>query len=213
MSDNPLSTESTSSLVERAKGLLMTPATEWAKIAAETKSPKEVLLGYALPLAAISPVCTILGSFLSPISLGLPFTISLALASFVLGLAGLFLLAFVANFLAPNFGGKNDYASAFKLVAYAYTPTWLAGVLGLVTGFAPILAILIWVAMAYGLYLFYLGTTPVMSVPQDKSVVYVVIYVVCAIVVSILVGAIAGAIVTSFVVASMPSSTMTITYS
>ena len=204
-----LSTEARTSLVNRAKGIIMTPATEWPKIAAETKSPKEVLLQYALPLIAIGPICSIIGSFLAPYSLGLSYYIATAVVSFVLGIASLFLLAFVANFLSSNFGGKNDYASAFRLVAYAYTPAWLAGVLGLLTGFIPGLGILGLVALAYGLYLFYLGTTPVMSVPQDKAIGYVVLYVVCAIVLYLIIGAITASIVLSMVVPASPALTIT----
>ncbi|WEK46865.1 MAG: Yip1 family protein [Candidatus Andeanibacterium colombiense] len=209
MSDNPLSTENTSSLVNRAKAIIMTPTTEWPRIAAEAKSPKEVLLQYALPLIAIGPICSILGSFLATYSLGLTFSIATAVVSFVLSIVSLYLLSFIANFLSSNFGGKNDFPSAFKLVAYSYTPAWIAGVLGLVTGIVPGLGFLALIALCYGLYLFYLGTTPVMSVPQDKAIGYVVIYVVSAIVLYLIIGAITTSIVLSMVVPASPALTIT----
>jgi hypothetical protein len=211
MSDNPLSTENTSSLVNRAKAIIMTPTTEWPIIAAEAKSPKEILLQYALPLIAIGPICSILGSFLATYSLGVSFYIATAIVSFVLSIVSLYLLAFVANFLSSNFGGKNDFPSAFKLVAYSYTPVWVAGVLGLITGLIPGLTFLSLLALGYGLYVFYLGTTPVMAVPQDKAIGYVVIYVVSAIVLYLIIGAITSAIVVSMVVPASPALTITYT--
>ena len=63
-------------------------------------------------------------------------------------------------------------------------------------GFLGILAL-------YGLYLFYLGATPVMSVPQDKSVGYTVVTIVGAIVLYIIVGAITAAILATMVVSAM----------
>jgi hypothetical protein len=203
MSDNPLTTES-SSLVNRAKAIIMTPATEWPKIAAESKSPTEVLLQYALPLMAIAPICTILGSFLTPLNLGLTFYVSTAIVSFVLSIVSLYALSWIASFLGPNFGGSGSFPSAFKLIAYSQTPGWLLGVLGLVTGFAPILGILSFAAL-YGLYLFYLGATPVMGVPQNKATGYVVVTVVCAIVLYVIVGVITGLLVASFIVTSTPA--------
>lgn len=207
MSDDiPTTRSGSEGLIERAKAILTTPKAEWPKIAAETKSPTEVLLQYALPLMAIGPICSVIGGFLAPYSLGLTYYVSTAIVSFVLGIASLFALSFIANVLSPNFSGKNDFASAFKLVAYSWTPVWLFGVFGLVVGLAPALALLGFLALLYGLYLFHLGAGPVMGVPQDKSVVYTVIYVVAAFVLYIIVGSITAAIVASFVVASSPAA-------
>lgn len=191
---------SSSGLVDRAKSIIMTPASEWPKIAAETKSPSEVLLQYALPLIAIGPVCTVIGSFLAPYNLGLTYYLSTAVVSFVLAIVSLYLLSFIASFLSPRFGGKDDFASAFKLVAYSQTPGWLLGVLSLLVFVAPVLGILGLLAL-YGLYLFYLGATPVMNVPQDKAVGYTVVTIIAAIVLYIIVGAITASIVASFALA------------
>ena len=207
MSENvPTTRPGSTGLVERAKAILMTPKAEWPTVAAETKSPREVLLQYALPLMAIGPICSVLGGFLAPYSLGVTYYVSTAIVSFVLGIVSLFALSFIANVLSPNFGGKNDFASAVKLVAYSWTPVWLFGLFGLLVGLAPALGLLGFLALIYGLYLFYLGAGPVMAVPQDKSVVYTVIYVVAAFVLYFIVGAITVAIVASFVVASSPAA-------
>lgn len=194
-----------SGLVDRAKSIIVSPNTEWPKIAAENTTPNQVLVGYALPLLALGAICSVLGSFLAPYSLGLGYYLASALVGLVLGIVGLYVLSFIANFISPKFGGKHDYSAAFKLVAYAYTPTWVAGILGLLVGIAPAISILVFVALLYGLYLFYLGATPVMGVPKDKSAGYTVVYVIAAIVLYFIIGAITLSIVSSFIVASGPA--------
>jgi len=205
MSDNPLSTE-TSSIINRAKAIIMTPKTEWPKVAAETTSTNDILLKYALPLILISPICTFIGSQVFGYGvLGISFkptiaaSLTLAIVSLVSALVSLFVISYVANFLSPKFGGKDDFNAAFKLVAYGMTASWLAGVFGLV----PILGILGLLGL-YSLYLFYVGATPMMSVPEDKAVGYTAVTVVVAVVVmfvfNLITGSIAGgAIASSYV--------------
>ena len=150
-------------LADRAKAIVMQPKAEWPRIAAETTEPTQVLTGYVLPLALIGPVATLIGSQVFGYSfLGvtvrpdLASAVGTAVVTFVLSLVSLFVVAFVANYLSPKFGGKESFPAAFRLVAYAWTAAWLAGIFGLV----PSLAILGLVGL-YSLYLFYLGAGPV----------------------------------------------------
>ena len=48
--------------IARAKGILLTPNEEWPKIEAEPTTPRQILVRYVLPLAAIGPVAGFLGS-------------------------------------------------------------------------------------------------------------------------------------------------------
>jgi hypothetical protein len=208
MEDRPsLQAGPAAGIVERAKAILLQPKAEWPRIAGETSSPTSILTGYALPLIAIGPIATLIGSQLFPTSflgvtysLGFGFALSTAIASFVFSIIGLFVVAFVANFLSPKFGGKDDWPAAFRLVAYSMTAAWVVGIVGLI----PALGILGLLAL-YSLYLFYLGATPVMGVPQDKSLGYTAITVVAAIVVQIVVGTIAAAMTGAFGFAAGPN--------
>ena len=83
--------------------------------------------------------------------------------------------------LAPNFDSRGDTAQALKLVAYASTPVWIAGVLHLV----PLLGVLILLAALYAVYLFYLGLAPVMKTPQDKVLPFMIVSAVVVVVVSV----------------------------
>jgi len=84
----------------------------------------------------------------------------------------------VIAFLAPRFGSQQDMGRAVQLVAYSYTPAWVAGILSIV----PALGILAFVGGIYGLYLMYLGLPPMMKTPQDKAIGYLVVSIIAVIV-------------------------------
>jgi len=177
MSDElPIPSGSTG-LVDRAKNILMQPKPEWAKVAGETTEPMKVFTTYALPFLLIGPIATLIGTQLFTRSIyyaaygpSIGLSITLAVVGFVLGVVLLFAIAFAASFLSKQFGGREDFPAAFRLVAYSLTAYWLAQVFGIV----PMLGVLSIVGL-YSFYLFYLGATPVMGVPEDKAVVYTVV--------------------------------------
>ena len=43
-------------IIQRAKNICLTPTTEWPVIATESATPRELLGGYAAPLAAIGAI-------------------------------------------------------------------------------------------------------------------------------------------------------------
>lgn len=197
MAENPLNSENTASLVARTKGIILRPTEEWPKIAAESKSPMEVLTSYALPLAALGPICTLIGSqifgygaFGFSYKPSITSAATMAVVSFIMSIVGIYLVSFIANFLAPKFDGKENFNSAFKLVAYSMTASMLAGVFGLV----PALGILAIVGL-YSFYLFYKGVGDTMGVPENKAVSYTVVTVVCAVVLQFVLGAIVASTV------------------
>jgi hypothetical protein len=195
MSSNP-NTQS-KSLAERAKSILFKPKEEWPVIAAEPTSSTQVLTGYVMLLALIPPVCSFIGAQLFGYGfMGMNFRPSLgasltsAVLSYALTLVGVYLVAWLANFLAPKFDGKQNWDRAFKLVAYTGTAAWIVGVFNLV----PALSFLTLLGL-YGFYLFYTGAGPMMEVPKDKAAIYTIVTVIAAFIVYIIIGAIVGAIV------------------
>jgi len=195
-------------IVERAKAVLMSPKNEWPKIAGETDSVRDIFFRYAVPLAAIGPVAGFLGGQLfgygafgfhyRPSLLG---GLSTAITAYVLGLASIFLVSWIASFIASKFDGQEDFARAFRLCAYSFTAAWVAAIVRLV----PSLSILSLLGL-YSLYLFYLGATPMISVPQAKAAGYTAITVVAAIVIYLIVGALAATITGGFGMAGAISS-------
>jgi hypothetical protein len=186
------------SIVERAKAILLKPANEWPRIAASTETPGDLITRYAVPLAAIGPLATFvhgqvfgygaLGFSWKP---GLVAGLGSAVATYVLGLVGVIVLALIADWLAPKFSGVSNRTAAFKLVVYGSTAAWLAGAAQLLPGLG-----LLGLAGLYSLYLYYLGATPVMKVPQDKAAGYTAVTIACAVVLYLVIGGVSGAFLT-----------------
>lgn len=195
-------------IVERAKAIILTPKEEWPKIALENQSQGDILKGYVLPLAAIGPVASLIGgqvfgygAFGFSYKPGLVAALSTAVISYVLSIVGVFVLALIADFLAPKFNGESNRVAAFKLVAYSYTAAWLAGIFGLIPslGFFGLLGL-------YSLYLLYTGATPLMKVPADKAGGYTAVTIIAAIALALIVAPITGLIAGAFGGAAMVAS-------
>jgi len=181
------------SLVDRAKNIIMTPKTEWPVIGAEEANAGQIVSGYVIPLALIPAVASILGYGLVGRGVMTSFTwgIAMGIITFVATVAAVYLTAFVVNFLAPNFGSQKNFGRAMQLVAYSYTPAWVAGIFYIV----PVLGVLTFIAAIYGLYLLYLGVPHTMKTPPDKVVVYMVVSIIALIIVYFILMAILTAIV------------------
>ncbi|MFM5916930.1 MAG: Yip1 family protein [Novosphingobium sp.] len=194
-------------LIQRAQNIIMRPAQTWPVIAAEPSSPGELITRYAVPLAAIGPVAMFLrGQVFGYGALGISFRpglvsgISSMIVSYVLALVGVIVLALIADFLAPKFDGVANRTNAFKLVVYSCFAAWLSQIFQLIPGLG-----LLGLAGLYSGYLYYTGATPLMKVPQDKSVAYSVVTLVCAVVLWLVVGTVTASLVGLFGLAGGPS--------
>jgi hypothetical protein len=169
-------------IVERVRRLCLSPDTEWAVIAGEHATLAALLTGYALPLAALSAIASLLGSTF--IGLGAGFAVRAAIVGLVLSLIGVVILSAVIDALAPTFGAARSSQSAAKVAAYTPTPAWVAGIFQII----PVLGSLISLAGAlYAFYLLYLGLRRVMKSPPDRAVAYTAVVVLVTIVAGFLV--------------------------
>lgn len=184
-------------IFERAKNILISPKTEWEVIKNEQSTVADLFTKYALILALIPVIAGFIGQSLVGISLGpfgsfkVPIVNGLiyAVLYYALTLAGIYLVAFIVDALAPSFGAQKDMVSSLKVVVYSYTAAWVAGIFQIL----PMLAILSILGL-YSLYLLYLGLNIVKGSPSDKVVGYTVVVVIITIVVYFIIGAIVGAI-------------------
>ncbi|HYD73859.1 MAG TPA: Yip1 family protein, partial [Candidatus Binatia bacterium] len=183
-------------IVERAKNILLQPQKEWDQIATEPADVNQIYVGYVLPLAALSAICSFIGMSLIGVmgfKIGLAPGLIGAVIQVVMALVGVFTLAFVTNMLAPNFGSQQDIGQAHKLAAYSSTAGFLAGVFTIL----PALAILAIVGL-YSFVLLFIGLPRMMKTPQDKRVGYfvtiIIVCIVVAIVLSVVMGAVRGMI-------------------
>lgn len=207
------------SIVDRAKNIIMKPAEEWNVIAGEPATVSGLFTGYAMILAAIPVIAAIIftgalgmsaaglgGMGGGAMAMGFTAVAGMAVIGYVLSLITLYLMSMIVNAVSPSFNGKSDMVQSTKLMTYASTPTWVAGLLSWV----PILGALISLAaIAYVVYLIYLGLKPVLGVPQEKvagfTVVIVLIYIVLSLIVS---GIIVGLLFTTFFGSAMMAGAM-----
>jgi Yip1 domain len=165
-------------LVDRIKNILLSPRTEWPKIAEEAATVQSLYVGYILVLAAIAPLALL-------ISTG-GVAIAAAVAHYVIALVITYLMALIVDTLAPTFNGTKDFTQSLKLVAYSYTAPWVAGIFLLLGGVIGGLIGLI--AAIYAWYTFYLGVPVLKKCPPDKAVGYTIVVVLCGIVLAIVLG-------------------------
>jgi hypothetical protein len=185
-------------LVERAKNICLTPATEWPVISGESIPNATVITSYVVPLAAVSAVAGFVGGSVIGRTLPfigtyrVPFATGLGVAVFtvIMAVLGVYLVGIIIDALAPTFGAQKNSAQAFKVAAYSFTPAWIGGVFQVL----PVLGILALLGALYGIYLLYLGLPRLMRCPDDKAIGYTAVVVICAIVVSAVVGTVVGTV-------------------
>ena len=188
------------SLQTRVVNILKEPAKEWPVIAAESDNVGRLYREYIIPLSAIGPIATflglaVLGSLLSfgvgmYAGLGLGVLLVFMVVSWVVGLASVYLVALIIEWLAPKFQSSGTRVDALKLVAYSMTPMWVAGVLNLI----PLLGILVFLAALYGIYICYLGLPHVMKTPADQVVIFMIVAFVVIVIVQFIISVILGTI-------------------
>jgi hypothetical protein len=169
--------------------MLMKPAAEWDVIDGEPATVGGLYTGYACILAAIPALASLVSSllFVHMIVVALVG----AVLSYLLALVGVFIVAMIIDALAPSFGAQKNQLQALKLVVYANTASWVAGIANII----PILGGLIALAGAiYTLYTLYLGLPKLMKSPADKTVGYFVVTIVVAIIVNALIFAVLAVI-------------------
>jgi hypothetical protein len=178
-------------LTTRVTNILKQPAQEWPVIAAEPTDVPALMTGYAAPLAAIPAICSWIGWSVIGLGFyrrGLIAGLAAAIVSWVFALVGAFIGAIVIEKLAPTFKSSGSTVQALKLVVYASTPVWVAGVLNLVPPLSP----LVLIAALYAIYLFYLGLPPVMKTPSDQVIPYMVVSALVIIVITVCLTFVAG---------------------
>ena len=182
-----------SGLIQRVQDILLRPKPTWDVIDVEPATVQGLFTGYAAILAAIPAVVTILGSLVlaSVFPFGLPVAIVMAIASYVLGLVGIFVIGLVIDALAPSFDGQKNQIQAMKLAVYPFTAVWIASILNLI----PVLGtLLVFLASLYGLYILYLGLPKLMKAPQEKALGYTIVAVIVAFVIQLIIGAVVAGV-------------------
>lgn len=162
-------------ILSRAYGLFKDPKGEWAQIRDEITTIPKILIGYVAPLAAIPPVCSVLGAYVFGMRIGEsvvrpPLTDALisGVVTWIVSIALVGLLGLLINAIAPQFDGDKDELAGQKIAAYSLTPAFLSGVFSL----WPPLWWLSLIALAAMVFLMYRGLPILMKAPEDRALSY-----------------------------------------
>lgn len=187
------------SLLVRAGRMILSPIPEWRIIAEEKRTIRSLLGRYVIPMAMIPVVASFIGYGLVGAN-GILFRmsgpywgISMALNSFITSLAVYLIGTWLIDRLAPGFGASRDLGRSAQLVAYSYTPAWLAGIFYALPGLQQGV-----VLGLYSVYLFYLGIPALKTTPQDQRVTYTIVSAILLIIIRFIVGLILSDLIYSF---------------
>jgi hypothetical protein len=191
-------------IVARVQNILLRPQSEWLIIDSERTDPKTLYTSYICILALVPAAATLISTaFVASFfggRIGMGVVLGAAIMQYLLTLLMVFVVAFIADALAPGFDGRKDLNQALKLTAYAMTAAWVAGIFAII----PLLGWLLAVAGAfYSLYLFYLGAPVLMKVPQEKTIAYTVVVVLVAIIIGWIIGMVNAAILGAGAIATI----------
>ena len=176
--------------MERIKGILLQPKSEWPAIEREPGDAGYLFPNYVAIVAAIPAVCTFIGTSIigfGAYRVGIGLGLIRAVVVYALSLAGVFVVAYIIDYLAGTFGARKSPDNAMRVSAYAPTAAWVAGVFNII----PALAFL-GILGLYSLYLLHTGIAALMKPPADKAVVYTIAVIVCAIIVWVIIFGIAA---------------------
>jgi len=175
----------------RAKAILGDPSAEWTRIESEPGDAAYLLTSYVALLALVPAIFGFIGAcVVGVVAPG----VGLVRASIVDGLFGavfgyvvtcaiVLVLGLLINLLAPAFGGRRDFDSAFKLAVYAYTPVWLAGIFLLAPGLR-----FLGLTGFYGAYILWTGLPRLIKAPERKVLSFTAAIVACAFVLTLVGG-------------------------
>ena len=148
-------------------------------IAGEPGDAGYLYSNYVCIVAAIPPVCVFIGGVIfgyGPFHVGIFSGLLHAIVQYVLTLVGVFVVAYVIDYLAGLFDGQKNLDNAMRVSAYAPTAAWVAGVFHII----PFLGVLSIVGL-YSIYLLHTGIAALMKPPESKAVIFTIAVIVCVI--------------------------------
>jgi hypothetical protein len=163
-------------LAPRAWALLTRPNATWERIDEDVVTYRDIYRNWVLPLAAVPAVCDAIGKLVFGIGIfgvGLRPSLGAALAemlaSYLVSLATVWLLALAIDVAARPFEAEPNRVQALKLAAYSATAFWLAGVFDL---YPPVGWLAGMLGVLWSLILLSKGLPRLMHNPPEQQLSY-----------------------------------------
>ena len=177
--------------IKKAVSICQDPQGCWKTIKTEEWTIEQLYRNFLVPLALVAGVSQLIGLVLTVKVVG---AVMGTLMNIAMMLAMPFVGAIVVEKCATVFEGKIDLDNALKYLAFTYSPTFLAAMLGMfgVGWFQIITGLISLLAGLYAIYLFWEGAVPMTDIPQAKKMPFVVMVAAIMIVIAIIAATIMG---------------------
>lgn len=182
--------------INKAIGLVKNPVGFMTSDKDAPATVNSIMINYVAVLAAIPFFATLIGYLWYYSLLGayagifIGFAFVWAVLTYILYVVAVYVIGFVIQMLASNFGTARDQVKSLKLSAYVFTPVFLISVLNII----PPLGVLTILGLIYGLYILYMGLPIVLGTAKDRVVPYLVTIVVVTLIVYVVIAVIIGAV-------------------
>lgn len=166
-------------LLKHVWGVLSEPRTAWARIRDEAWTIPELYLRVIVPLALISPIAGFIGTTWFGWQIGAGATLRLTTSSaaqisivyFGAILITVFVIGALIHWMSETYGSRQPLPQCVAIAAYAAVPLFLVGFFQVY----PVLWINFLIglpALAYAVYLLYLGVPIVMNISAERGFLF-----------------------------------------
>ena len=164
----------------RARNILFTPEQEWLRIDTEESTFVAIFRNYILLLAVIPSAAGFLGSLFR----GNNFFLSLIWTFFfyILSVVGVYVTVKIVDFLATNLNIEHEHIKIHKLIAYSFTPFFLAGIV-------LIIPPLFWLSLLglYGIFVLYIGVNVLLKPNDEERYTFIILTTITIIIIIVVV--------------------------
>ena len=162
-----------------AIALMYEPNEEWSNISEKKQSISHIYLTFLIFFAAIPPVSAFIGSTYVgwQVGSGDVHTLTemsalyLSISAYIAILVAVFVLSLFIQWMAITYGAKPTLAQCVNLIAYSFTPLFLAGFLGAF----PILwldMLISLIAIGMAIRLLFKGVPLLMNISEEKAFLF-----------------------------------------
>lgn len=166
-------------ILQHVWGLLAHPQNEWKSIRDERCTVGKCYCSHVLILAAIPVVAWFIGTTQigwrigahDPVKLTSQSALEIALISYAVMLVAVFSLGKAIHWMGQTYGSSQTLPQAIALAAYTATPLWLIGIMLVypVLWFNLVIGL---PALAYTVYLLYIGVPTMMGVSEERGFLF-----------------------------------------
>ncbi|MGE5172635.1 MAG: Yip1 family protein [Betaproteobacteria bacterium] len=159
-------------LLLRVKNILIRPRHEWQAIKDEPATYAGIIFRYVGFLAAVPPAAAVVGKVVfdrgivgNAVHNPLSYVIAANILWYIMIIVNVLITGAVITAVAAAFGSAWSGLRGLKIAAYSFTPLFIVGVPIVI----PRLGWLAYVAIAYSVYLVYLGINSLLEIKQGKA--------------------------------------------